>query len=172
MSADPSPLTVYRGSATTGAFVWSPFVTKLEARLRFAGIAYNVGAGSPTSAPRGKIPYVELGPAREQLGDSTAIIQRLIHDGAAPDLNAALPPLQRARDLAMRALLEDRGVYFYGTREKWRDNYTAMRDGALAGVPWPLRAPATARIVRSYPVVVEYAERIREKYFPDYERWE
>lgn len=33
------PLTVYRG------FVWSPFVTKLETRLRFGGLAYKTEQG-------------------------------------------------------------------------------------------------------------------------------
>ncbi|KAK7414341.1 hypothetical protein QQX98_006783 [Neonectria punicea] len=254
-SPDQSPLVVYRGSGKTGAFVWSPFVTKLEARLRFAGVPYKVGTGSPASAPRGKIPYVEIGSAGEQLGDSALIIQRLVDDGTATDLNARLSPAQRAHDLAIRALLEDK-VYFYTAREKWCDNYAIMRAGALAAVPWPAQwlvgllahrgvartldgqgagrltddevaaakaevwegvdallgearragagdgapfwvlggagpteadatvfgfvagslvceaAPTTAKIVRSYPVVVEYAERIHQKFFPDYEKWD
>ncbi|KAH8685219.1 hypothetical protein BGZ61DRAFT_479978 [Ilyonectria robusta] len=254
-STDPTPLTVYRGSAKTGVYVWSPFVIKLEARLRFDGIPYKVGQGSPMSAPRGKIPYIELGAAGEQLGDSAFIIRRLVDEGVVADLNAGVPPVQRARDLAIRALVEDK-VYFYATREKWCDNYAVMRAGALAAIPWPLQwlvgllaqrsiartlygqgagrfaddqvatlneevwesvaalltdanrassgapgpfwvlggggpteadaslfgfvatalvcdaAPTTAKIVRSYPVVIDYADRIHRKYFPDYEKWE
>lgn len=32
-------------------------------------------------------------------------------------------------------------------------------------------APETAKIVRSYPTIIDYAERIHTRYFPDYERW-
>ncbi|KAG8405152.1 hypothetical protein J3459_011278 [Metarhizium acridum] len=139
-------LTVFRGSPPKNAYVWSPFVTKLEARLRFSGVPYRLGGGSPRSAPRGKIPYVEVagpGPGGEPrtMGDSTLIIRSLVEAGALPDVNAALPPAQRAHDLAARALLEDK-VYFYGTREKWCDNYAEMRAHLLASVPWPLQAVA------------------------------
>ncbi|KAH7141238.1 hypothetical protein B0J13DRAFT_623618 [Dactylonectria estremocensis] len=252
-SKEHTPLTVYRGSDNTGAFVWSPFVNKLEARLRFDGVPYKVGAGSPASAPRGKIPYVDLGPGNEKLGDSAVIIRRLVGDGLATDLNADMPAVSRAHDLTVRALLEDK-LYFYSTRERWCDNYAAMVAGALAAVPWPLRwlvglvasravartlhgqgtgrlaadevaalraeaweaiaalladarpssasgpfwvlggdgpteadaslfgfvasalvcdaAPATAKIVRAHPVLVEYADRIHQRYFPDYDKWE
>lgn len=35
-----------------------------------------------------------------------------------------------------------------------------------------LRGPDTARIIRSYPVIMEYARKIHDKYFSDYERWD
>lgn len=142
----PSPssalqLTVFRGSPPTNAYVWSPFVTKLEARLRFSRVPYRLAGGSPRSAPKGKIPYVEVAEpdcgAPVTTGDSTLIIRSLVSAGALPDLNAGLPPAQRAHDLAIRALLEDK-VYFYGAREKWCDNYAEMRAHVLAHVPWPL----------------------------------
>lgn len=128
--AEATPLTLYRGWPTPGKYVWSPFVIKLEARLRFAGVPYTAAAGSPMTAPRGKIPYVEargqpLGApwaTREEggetvatLGDSGAIIKALINQGAMPDLNAQLSAGERAHDLALRGLLEDR-LYFYHVR--------------------------------------------------------
>lgn len=133
-------LTVCRGGPPTNQYVWSPFVTKLEARLRFDGVAYALGAGSPKTAPRGKIPYVQVEHAGtvESIGDSSTIIRTLISNGTLSDLNDALSAARRAHDLAVRALMEDK-VYFYGTREKWCDNYTAMRSGALAAIPWPLQ---------------------------------
>ncbi|KJZ77232.1 hypothetical protein HIM_03553 [Hirsutella minnesotensis 3608] len=145
----PSPadkLTVHRGSPPSNRYVWSPFVTKLEARLRFDGVAYRLGAGSPRSAPKGKIPYVDVRlddgehdeTRVESLADSTLIIRALVQRGMLHDVNAGLQPAQRAHDLAVRAMLEDR-VYFYGSREKWRDNYYAMRAHVLAAVPWPLQ---------------------------------
>ena len=130
-------LTVYRGFPPTNAYSWSPFVTKLEARLRFASQPYTLGFGSPKSAPRGKIPYVET-EAGDKLGDSTLIIRQLVSAGQLPDLNETLTPGHRAQDLAFRALLEDK-LYFYGGKERWVDNYTTMREGVLAPVPWPLR---------------------------------
>lgn len=277
---DAPSITVCRGSPPTNSYVWSPFVIKLEARLRFDGIPYRLGGGSPPSAPKGKIPYVKMhsAGATETMGDSTLIIRALVDNGILGDANASLTPAQRAHDLAVRAMMEDR-AYFYSTREKWCDNYTVMRSNALAAVPWPLqllvgwlayrsvtsalygqgtgrlsgdevlvfkeevwesldallaeskpskpstgraepfwllggpepteadatvygfiagalvcdawvlrtvlvhnrpsrrnltalcRTPITAKIVRGHPTLVEYARRIHDWYFPDYERW-
>lgn len=137
--------TIYRGFPPTPNHVWSPFVNKLEARFRLAGLPYRIDAGTPRQAPRGKIPYIRIERSDsdsdsndELLGDSTLIARTLVSAGLLPDLNAALTPAERGRDLAVRALLEDR-LYFYGVRERWVDNYAAMRDGALAALPWPVR---------------------------------
>lgn len=123
-------LTLYRGWPTQGEHVWSPFVIKLEARLRFAGISYQTAAGSPKAAPKGKIPYVEIpisdnaADGRRQMGDSTLIIKHLIETGAIPHLNSRLSPEDKARDLATRALLEDKLYFFHvsgGTSAGERD---------------------------------------------------
>jgi hypothetical protein len=108
-------LTVYRGFAVGNHYVWSPFVCKLEARLRLAGVPYSQAQGNPKSAPRGKIPYVDVasdGRPSEQMGDTTLIIRSFIDNGVLTDLNAGLTPVLRAQDLAVKALLEDK-VYFY-----------------------------------------------------------
>lgn len=143
MSEKSGPsLIVHRGQESTGDFVWSPFVNKLEARLRFDNIQYTVGSGTPNKAPRGKIPYIQIQDAKEtteQLADSTFIIHQLIDKGTITDLNARLTPAQKANDLAIRAMLEDK-VYFYMVRERWWDHYYAMRDGVLGFLPWPLKA--------------------------------
>ncbi|KAK5659768.1 hypothetical protein OQA88_979 [Cercophora sp. LCS_1] len=130
-------LTLYRGFAVVGCHVWSPFVNKLETRLRIAGVSYRVEAGSMREAPRGKIPYVAIqdDAGSELLGDTTLIIRRLIDDKVLPDLSASLTPSQRAQDLAIRALLEDKLCPFL-TRERWIDNYYTMRAGALAALPY------------------------------------
>ncbi|KAK7426487.1 hypothetical protein QQZ08_007082 [Neonectria magnoliae] len=191
MSPDPAPLVVYRGSGKTGAFVWSPFVTKLEARLRFAGISYKVGTGSPASAPRGKIPYVEIGPAEEQLGDSALIIQRLVtrRHSRRPQ-RPPIPRPARPRPRDPRAVRRQ-GILLHRAREVVRqlrrhargrltdDEVAAAKAdadatvfGFVAGSLVCEAAPTTAKIVRSYPVVVKYAERIHQKFFPDYEKWD
>lgn len=33
------------------------------------------------------------------------------------------------------------------------------------------RAPDSREVVKGFPVVLEYAERIHDRYFPDYEKW-
>ena len=132
--------TVYRGFPSTPNHVWSPFVNKLETRFRLANISYRIDVGSPRNAPRGKIPYLSTteDSTDHVLGDTTLITRQLVADGTLHDLNAGLTPAQQAQDLAMRALLEDK-LYFYLQRERWADNYYAMRDGVLAALPFPVR---------------------------------
>lgn len=119
MSADRrthTTITLYRGWDDGGTYVWSPFVTKVEFRLRLAGVSYLTAAGSPRQAPKGKIPYVEVTKADSAkpvtLADSTLIIENMVEDGILEDMNAEFSPAEQAHDLALRALLEDK-LYFY-----------------------------------------------------------
>ena len=109
-----SAITVYRGFEGSGGYTWSPFVTKLETRLRFGGLSYQVDAGSPMKAPRHKIPYVQIssGQSTETIGDSELIVQKLVEDGLLQDLDATLSPVEKACSHAVRAMLEDK-LYFY-----------------------------------------------------------
>jgi len=115
----PQPqMTLYRGWESPGAYVWSPFVTKVELRLRLDGLSYRTEAGSLSKAPKGKIPYLAVsGTGSDNIGpsilsDSTLIIGKLVEDGLVQHFNAKLSPTERAHDLALRALLEDK-LYFY-----------------------------------------------------------
>lgn len=112
-------IVVYTGFEGSNSYTWSPFVTKLEARLRFAGIKYRTASGSPRSAPRGKIPYVSIKQHDTDeatlLGDSTLIIEKLMADGVVNDLNSRLSPSEKANNLSLQALLEDK-LYFYQVR--------------------------------------------------------
>ena len=110
-------LVLFRGWEDRGCYVWSSFVTKLEFRLRLSNVSYIVKAGSPLTAPTGKIPYVDLGTDESPalLGDSTLIIKRLVELGQLEDLNEAVSSSDKVQDLALRALLEDR-LYFYLVR--------------------------------------------------------
>lgn len=107
-------ITVFRGFPEKGCYTWSPFVTKLEARLRFGSISYNVDAGSPLKAPRGKMPYVtvERDGQLQSIGDSTLIVNYLIESGYLDDVSSRLSPVEKAHDLSIKALLEDK-LYFY-----------------------------------------------------------
>lgn len=119
---DQTKLTVYRGWLDPGKHVWSPFVVKLEARLRFASVPYKIDSGSPRTGPKGKIPYVECpghqldGSDPAVLGDSTLIVKQLVEWNVLPDINSKASPVVRAQDLAIRALLEEK-LYFYHVRD-------------------------------------------------------
>lgn len=119
-------ITVFRGWKDFGKYVWSPYVIKLEARLRFAGVQYKTEAGSPRIAPKGKIPYIECrnlssiskSLAEQEtsrsgllLSDSALIAKTLTEWGVLPDLNNALEPSKRLQDLAVIAMLENK-LYF------------------------------------------------------------
>ena len=160
-------ISIFRGFPATAAYVWSPFACKLEARLRFAGLAYKVEQGAPPKGPRGKIPYIALSKNGESdvemVSDTTMISEKLVEDGLAEDLNARLTPVEKATDAAVRALLEEK-LYFYQvclyfcychtkhstnfgkpklistqTYERWEQNYYSMRDKAFSALPFPLK---------------------------------
>ncbi|EED17539.1 glutathione S-transferase, putative [Talaromyces stipitatus ATCC 10500] len=135
-------ITIFRGFSCTANYAWSPFVTKLEARLRFAGVYYNLEQGSIIKAPRGKIPYISITSKHnnepEFLSDSQLISGQLTENGILPDLNEELSPTEETMDQALRALLEDK-LYFYNTNERWNENYYTMRDGVMASIPYPIR---------------------------------
>lgn len=119
-STQPS-LVVYRGFPGSGIYIWSPFVTKLEARLRFAGLSYRTEVGSKSQSPRDKLPYISISQPNStpiKLSDSTLIVAKFIQDGLLDDLNAKLSPADKAHDLAIRALLEDK-LCFYQVSVLW-----------------------------------------------------
>ena len=115
-----STLTVYRDQDLTGAYTWSPFVAKLEARLRFSQLPYSTQVGSLSQSPTAKLPYVRLeeenGGVASVVSDTALITRRLIKLNLIEDLNARLSPAQKALDLAIRALLEDK-IYFMTVSE-------------------------------------------------------
>ena len=115
-----SKLKLFRGSVDAGKYVSSPFVTKIEFRLRLADVPYALDAGAPWLGPKGKIPYVEVAPETKSekplmLGDSTLIFTHLMGDNTVSDLNANLTRSEKSRDLGLRSLLEDK-LYFYHVR--------------------------------------------------------
>ena len=118
ISDNQDKLTVYRGWLDPGQYTWSPFVTRLETRLRFANVPYKTDAGSVQKGPKGKIPYIECaghqvdGTDPAMLGDSTLIVKQLVEWDILPDINSKVSPVARAQDLSIRALLEDK-LYFY-----------------------------------------------------------
>lgn len=111
MASKPPNLTVFRDRNRPGVYTWSPFVVKLEARLRFSHLPYTTKGGTLTESPKGKLPYVRIEGEDGQsnlMSDSALITKALIKSGAIADLNAGLSPAQAATDFAIRALLEDK----------------------------------------------------------------
>ncbi|OBT52320.1 hypothetical protein VE04_04863, partial [Pseudogymnoascus sp. 24MN13] len=60
MPSKSPTLTIFRDRDDPGAYTWSPFVVKLEARLRFSHLPYTTQAGTPSASPKGKLPYVRI----------------------------------------------------------------------------------------------------------------
>jgi hypothetical protein len=171
-SNQPIDITLFRGWKSPGSYVWSPFVTKLELRLRLSHIQYKTDAGSAKSGPTGKIPYVEIcekntpNASPISIGDSSLIANYFTEHGLIHDLDANQSASSQALDLAVRALLEDR-LYFLNVhpvslykseyrnandlqmRERWIDNFYAHRDHILSALPQPVRVLVGLIIYRS-----------------------
>jgi Glutathione S-transferase N-terminal domain len=148
-------ITLFRGWKENGVYVWSPFVTKLELRLRLAGIKYTTQAGNPRTAPTGKIPYVSIASKTDpsspplQIGDSSLIAQYFTAAGLMQDLTASLNETEKTVDLAMQALFEDK-LYFFNMRERWIENFYVQRDQVLGDAPWLVRWLIGGMIYRSH----------------------
>ncbi|HEY5923884.1 MAG TPA: glutathione S-transferase family protein [Kofleriaceae bacterium] len=115
----------------------SPFCTKLECYLRMAEVPYKPTKADFRRAPKGKIPFVEIGGA--YMGDSQLIIEELERRLAA----GGKQPLDRgmaARDVAMARMIRrtlEEGLYFVGLYARWKTNegYPLMRDEFKKMVP-------------------------------------
>lgn len=109
---------LHGGREIENRYSWSPFVTKLEARLRFDGVSYRREDGDIRKAPYGKLPYIDFTSSNapgQTLPDSELIAKKLVGDGVLMDLNKDLSVVEKAHDLSLRALLETK-IYFYQVR--------------------------------------------------------
>ena len=90
-------ITLYRGFPVSNKFTSSPFVSKLELRLRQGD-----DEGSAEKSPTAQV-----------LGESTLITQELVREGVLEDINAHLSLVKKAQDLALWGMLEDRLYWFH-----------------------------------------------------------
>lgn len=125
----------------------SPFCLKLETWLRMTGLAYrNIYLTDPRSAPKGKLPYIELD--GRKIADSQLCIDYLTASRGV-DLDAGLSPVERARAHALRILLEDH-LYWSLAYCRWLDEryWPHTRDAYFGSLPLPLRLliPQLARL--------------------------
>ena len=126
----------------------SPFVMKSEIQLKMAGVPYKFVRGGPQDAPKGKIPYIQVGAHR--LGDST-FIRAYIEREHGFDFDHGLSSEQRAQAWAIERMLEDH-LYFALVNERWLDdeNFTKgpshFFDAAPAGVRETARQQVRANL--------------------------
>jgi len=111
----------------------SAFCVKLELYLRMADIPYELEAGEPTDAPKGKVPWIVDGDV--SLGDSTFIIEYLKEHYGDP-LDSWLSDEQQATGHVIKRMLED-SLYFVSSYSKWADDESFKIYAAelFAGMP-------------------------------------
>ena len=115
----------------------SPFCIKLECYLRMAEVPYQPRKADFRRAPKGKVPFIELG--GKLLGDSQLIIEelerRLAADGKRP-LDQGMPARDAAIARMIRRTLEE-GLYFVGLVTRWQnaEGYPLMREEFKKMVP-------------------------------------
>jgi glutathione S-transferase len=114
----------------------SPFVMKTEIQLKMAGVPYRFERAAPQTAPKGKIPFIQVGAHR--VGDST-FIRAHIEKHHNFDFDAGLSTAERAQAWAIERMLEDH-LYFTMVNFRWLDDENWHKgpshffDGAPEGV--------------------------------------
>jgi hypothetical protein len=85
-------------------------------------------------------------------------------------LNVLLTDSKRMRREEETGEKGEKGVFWVlGGKEPTEAD--AVVFGFVVSVLVCTACPESREVVRGFPVLVEYAERIHERYFPDYERW-
>lgn len=119
----------------------SGFCQKLESFLRATGHTdYTLHKTFPNSAPKGKLPYIELvrDGKTETIADSHFIIRHLIENNVVPDLDKNLTAAQRADSRAWQAWTEEL-LYPAVVWQRWAipANFAAIK--AILPVPAVVR---------------------------------
>ncbi|HSM95055.1 MAG TPA: glutathione S-transferase family protein [Rhizomicrobium sp.] len=126
----------------------SPFVMKTEIQLKMAGIPYRFERAAPPQAPKGKIPFIQVGAHR--VGDST-FIRAHIEKHHHFDFDAGLCTAERAQAWAIERMLEDH-LYFALLQHRWMDDENWYKgpshffDGAPEGVARDARERTRAKL--------------------------
>ncbi len=121
----------------------SPFVMKSEVQLKMADVPYRFERAAPPSAPKGKIPFIQVGAHR--VGDST-FIRAHIEKAHGFDFDKGLSAEQRAQAWAIERMLEDH-LYFAILQTRWLDddNWTKGPSHFFDGAPEGVAAGARER---------------------------
>ncbi|PCK08345.1 MAG: glutathione S-transferase [Alteromonadaceae bacterium] len=125
----------------------SPFVLKVDAYLRLAGIAFELNTDSSnfSKAPKGKLPFIEEN--GEIVADSQLIIAKLSEQYSVT-LDDWLSPEQKAQaHLLSKSLDED--LYWYLVYSRWIDDniWPKVKAEFFDKMPFPLKiiVPIVAR---------------------------
>jgi len=117
----------------------SPFVLKVDAYLRMAGIDFeNINRPDNLSkAPKGKLPFIIDG--NKTIADSQAIIE-YIKTNPDNDLDRLLSDEQRAIAYLITKSL-DENLYFVLVYSRWfrDDTWSLLKDAFFSQLPFPIR---------------------------------
>ncbi len=149
-------ITLYQAPRAWRSANVSPFCTKLEAYLRMAEIPYQVAAGDPRRAPKGKVPYIRH--QGELIADSSLIIARLKRDLGDP-LDGRLTPGEHALGRVIQRTLEE-GTYWVGMYNRWvvDKNFEEVKKGLFRKVMGPPLIWIVPDLVRKRVLGTLYAQ--------------
>ncbi|KAK0660126.1 hypothetical protein QBC41DRAFT_286645 [Cercophora samala] len=103
----------------------SPFVSKLQFRLRHAGISYSDALGSKPAAPRGKIPYVKFADDGKVIGDTSFIFRELSARGLVPHEGEGDDGHGKGEGVCLGLMVEGH-LYWFLMYERWKENYPLL----------------------------------------------
>lgn len=126
----------------------SPFVLKVEAFLRWQGVAYDKAndLGSIRRSRNGKLPMLDDGEHR--VVDSHAIIEHVVRTQGLT-VDADLSDAQRAESYFVARTVEEH-LYFVVLWMRWwpNDTWPQVREAFFGGVPGPMRGLVSAMVRR------------------------
>ncbi|KAK1835472.1 glutathione S-transferase [Podospora conica] len=132
-------LTLYSGDRRPNqTHSLSMFSTKLQLRLRHAGVSYTTAFATRNDGPRQKLPFIKLAGTDELLGDTALITKHLVAAGHLPDVNEVLAEEKRAVGYCVTAMVEDRFNYLVAY-ERWFEHADGMRESVFGFLPWGVR---------------------------------
>ncbi len=127
-----------------GAPSASPFGVKAMCLLKLAGAEFEVVAGDPRKAPKGKLPMLVDGD--KTIPDSEAIRQHL-EQTLGVDCDAGLSAEQRATSRAIIRMCDEH-LYFALVCDRWLvdANWEVVRETFFSMIPKPVRGFITNKI--------------------------
>src|SRR5690349_17335849 len=138
-------ITLYQFPPAFGLPNPSPFCLKVETYLRMIGEPFEVKAGNPQRAPKGKLPFIKDGGA--VISDSAHIVEHL-KKTRGDKLDKDLSAHDRAVGHLIRRTLEE-GLYFGVVYARWvdEDGWNAGKEELFSKMPALARAfvPGIAR---------------------------
>lgn len=138
-------LKLYQFDRTWGIPNLSPFCCKVETYLRFAGIDYEIETALPTTAPKGKLPYIV---DRDiTLADSRFIVNHL--KSCYRDLDTGLTDTESAIAVAMQRLIEEH-LFWIALYSRWQytdKNWQLNKTAIFSALP-PIVRDLGARLTR------------------------